>query len=173
MSEMDIDKVAQRAAKRKNNKIAKRYPLFADQFATTPEAEKERILRQRARAEVAIHQSKERSWEKWKEGIRLREIARRLLSDDAFKEQDSLWQRFHKYRVPEYDGHILADFWFNALKGTDWAIENCPNRNRHNDPDWWRPRFHNVYQKFVETTECPTCGMKKPVEVGDEQVCHA
>ena len=173
MSEMDIDKVAQRAAKRKNNKIAKRYPLFAEQFATTTEQEKERIIRQRARAEVASRRLKESSCVKWKQGVLLREIARRLLTAETFKEHDSIWEKFHKDRVPEYDGHILANFWFNALKGTDWAAENCPNKNRHNDPDWWRPYFHNVYQKFMETTECPTCGMKKPVEIENERVCNS
>jgi len=39
MAKLTIEQIAQRAAKKKNKKIAQRYPMFADVFATTPEAE--------------------------------------------------------------------------------------------------------------------------------------
>lgn len=168
---MEIEKVAARAAKRKNNKIAKRYPLFADQFAVTAEAEKERILRQRERAEVWKGRMAERSRKKWDEGLRMREAARQELGEEAFQRREELWMRWFGNAEPRYDGYRLVDFWWQALRGTAWAAENCPNKEKHGDPKWWEPHFNFLLGRYVETTECPTCGLERPKDL-EEAKCR-
>ena len=168
---MEIEKVAARAAKRKNNKMAKRYPLFAELFATTAETEKERILRQRERAEIWKNKMAELSRKKWKEGLWLKEIARENIPEHIFRKQEEFWEKTFENCDAEHDGHRLADYWWTALKGTKWAEENCPNNGRHSDPSWWKPYFNFLLEKYVETMECPTCGMERPKDL-EETKCR-
>lgn len=158
---MDLDKLAQRAAKRKNNKIQKKYPLFANVFSTTPEEEKKRILRQREQAENHIEEMRKNSLKAWKRGEELKKIAQETLDLSVFQERENFWNRVYKNRVPEYDGADLADFWWSALKGTPYAFEHCPNKQRHTDPRWWGPQWNYLLETFVETEVCPTCHIPK------------
>jgi len=145
---MELDKLARIRAKQRNNKIAKKYPLFADQFATTVEKEKERIACQHAQAEKWIEKERKISMSDWERGMKLREVARQLLSEEKFAERERSWQRWFDYAKPEYDGHKLVTHWWNALRGTEYAFENCPHKDRHYDPEWWRPREHLSYSSI-------------------------
>lgn len=147
---MDIEKLAERAAKRKNKKIAERYPLFADQFATTPEAEKQRILRQYAEAELYLDKLKRLSLEAWQRGEKYRDVAMTILPHDEFERIEQKWHRLFGNRVPEWDGAYYSDFWWHALYGTNWAFENCPHKMHHDRPELW----------VADKDRCPTCGFK-------------
>jgi len=157
---MDINKIAERAAKRKNKKIAERYPLFPDHFATTAEAEKARILRQRIEADEWLAKLKRLSLEAWERGKQYREVAKRLLPRDEFERLDQKWSRLFGNRDPEWDGALLSDFWFEAIYGTEWAFEHCPNKRWHNNPVWYLPRWNFLLGRWIKTECCPTCGYK-------------
>lgn len=160
---VDIDKLAEMAARKKNRKIAERYPMFAEQFATTPEAEKERIILQREQAEKHLEALRKSDVEAWERGMMYRSVAREILPAEEWERHEKIWERWHPDATPEYNGCHLADFWWGALFGSEYAFEHCPNREMHDDPSWCRqPHWNYMANEFVETTECPTCGMKRP-----------
>jgi len=162
MGKMTIEQIAQRAAKKKNRKIAERYPMFADVFATTPTAEKERIEKQHWQAERWIVWMRENSRRMWRKGMALKEVARDVLAEDEWNARERLWKRWHEDATDIYDGDHLTDFWWQSLKGTEWAFTHCPNADKHSLEDWWQPHWDFLRNDFVETVECPTCGMQTP-----------
>lgn len=158
---MDIEKLAQVRAKQKNRKIKDKYPLFADQFAISVEQEKQRILRQREAADKHLEEMRCKSREAWQRGLEYREVAKQILPLDVFENRERAWRKLKPTDDPDHDGYDLADWWFSALNGTDYAREHCPNSHHHNNPIWWRPRWNYLLGKYVEIDRCPTCGCKK------------
>jgi len=156
---LTLEQCASRAAKRKNNKLERTLPLLAEQWATTPEAEMERIVRQRTAAQEHLKRMAEANVEQWHVGEQRRQIAAEILPAETWQHWASLWERTYPYAKPESDGYHLADWWWEALRGTSWAFENCPNLLRHCDPTWWQPHWHFLLEQFVDTVECPACGM--------------
>ena len=159
---LTLQQCGQRAATRKNNRLKRTLPLLADQWATTPAAEVERIIRQRAAAAAHLARLAEADRAQWCKGEELRVIAAEILPPEKWQYHADLWEKFHPRAKPEIHGAHLADWWWQALKGTSWAFEHCPNQARHSNPAWWKPRWHFLYESFVETLACPTCGMPRP-----------
>jgi len=159
---LTLQQHGQRAATRKNNRLKRDYPLLADQWATTPAAEMARITRQRAAAAAHLARLAEADCVQWREGEELRAIAERILPPEKWQHYANLWERTYLYAKPDTHGAHLADWWWQALKGTSWAFEHCPHQTRHSDPAWWKPRWHFLYESFVEMLACPTCGMARP-----------
>ena len=156
---LTLEQCARRAATRKNNKLKKTLPLLAEQWATTPEVEAERIVRQRAAAQEHLARLAQFTAEQRRIGEQRRLIAAKILAPEKWQHHADLWKRTHPYASPETHGFHLADWWWQALKGTAWAFAQCPNQARHSDPTWWEPHWHFLLEKFVDTVECPTCGM--------------
>jgi hypothetical protein len=113
---LTLDQRARRAATRKNNQIAGRYPLFADEFATTVEAERERILRQEAQGKRVIERLAQLGLAQWEKGQEMRRIAQQLLPADVFAAKDAHFQQWHGHKLPEWAGGFLADLWWCALR---------------------------------------------------------
>jgi hypothetical protein len=158
---LTLEQCARRAATRRNNKLKNKLPLLAEQWATTPEVEAERVVRQRAAAQEHLARLAQSDAEEWHIGEQRRLIAAKILAPEKWQHHADLWERTHPYAKPETHGFHLADWWWQALKGTSWAFQHCPNRTRHGDPTWWEPHWHFLLEQFVDTVECPTCGMPR------------
>jgi hypothetical protein len=158
---MDIETRAKRAAKRRNKKIAQRFPLFADQFATNPGAEKIRLEKLEVDVKAHFQRQDDSGRSRWLEGLKLRDIARQLLPDELWKSKENTWNRWHGNAKPEHDGHRIFDYWWQTLKGTSFAFQNCPHAARHGDPVWWEPRWNFLERDWVETGACPSCGLPR------------
>lgn len=161
---LTIDQLAKRSATKKNNRLRKKYPLLADQFAVTVEQEKERILKQRESAHKKFDDDTKKSIAMWNDGLKLREIAKKLLPREKFAERERVWQRWYGNRVPEHDGHRLKDFWWTSLHGTEYAFDHCPYKDRHSDPEWWIG-YHVTFLARAEFAHCPTCGMPREIDL--------
>jgi len=156
---LTLEQCARRAATRRNNQLKKTLPLLAEQWATTPEMEAERIAYQRAAAQDHLARMAEADRAQWHVGEERRAIAAEILAPEKWQFHEELWKRTYLYAKPETHGFDLANWWWQALKGTTWAFEHCPNQARHGDPTWWQPHWHFLREQFVDTIECPTCGM--------------
>jgi hypothetical protein len=113
---LTLDQRARRAATRKNNQIARRYPLFAAEFATTAEAERERILRQQEQGRRVIERLAQHGLAQWEKGQEMRRIAQQLVPADVFAAKDAHFQQWHGHKPPEQSGGNLADIWWCALR---------------------------------------------------------
>ena len=157
---MTLDQVARRATTRRNNYVARRWPLFADQFATTVDEQIQRIVRQRDNAERGARELRRTEAVNWRLGQARRAVAFEIVPDKA-RDAERLWQKFNPAATAEHDGTKLAAWWWHVLRGTGWAAEHCPNRERHSEAAWYAPRWHFLRGRFIEQTHCPTCGKKK------------
>ena len=147
---LTLDQRAQRAANRKNNRIAKRYPLFADEFATTVDAERERILRQQARARRTLEHLAELGLAAWEEGQQRRQVALVCSPADVVAERDATFQSIYGARPREQAGSSLADFWWQVLRNhasADIRQAHCPHADHHHDLRYW------------PNSPCPACGI--------------
>lgn len=158
---MDIETHAKRAAKRRNKKIAQRFPLFAEQFATNADAEKIRLEKLDKEVKAHFERQNKSGRSKWEQGLELRDIARQILPGDFWQSKENTWNRWYGNAKPEHDGHRLLDYWWQTLKGTQFAFQNCPNEKRHSDTVWWEPRWNFLQRDFVETDACPSCGLPR------------
>lgn len=158
---LTLQQCAQRAATRKNNRLKRDFPLLAEQWLTTPEAEAVRIAKQRSAAQEHLARLAQADIEQWRLGEEWRELALTLLPAEKWQFHTRLWEKTFPHAQPETHGSHLADWWWQALKGTTWAFEHCPNQARHGDPTWWEPHWHFLHERFVDTVECPTCGMPR------------
>ena len=113
---LTLDQRARRAATRKNNQIARRYPLFADEFATTVEAERERILRQQEQGKRVIERLAQLGLAQWEKGQEMRRVAQQCVPADVFAAKDAHFQRWHGHKLPEWAGGFLADLWWCTLR---------------------------------------------------------
>ena len=113
---LTLDQRARRAATRKNNQIAARYPLFADEFATTVDAERERILRQQEQGRRVIERLAQLGRAQWDKGQEMRRVAQELVPADVFAAKDAHFQRWHSHKPPEQAGGNLADIWWCVLR---------------------------------------------------------
>ncbi len=151
MSDLSLEIRAERAARRRNKKIAARFPLFADQFAVTPESQAERLVKQDASNVIYSERLKASVLRKWEEAQEYKEIARQFLSEDLFTNYEARYQRIYgsrgEYSKPEHVGHFAADWWWCALRDHDvsWCWEHCGNESYHSR-DWYRLEGR-----------CPTC----------------
>lgn len=112
---LTLDQRAQRATTRKNKLIAKRYPLFADEFATTVDAERERILRQEEQGKQLIERLAQLGLAQWEKGQEMRRVAQELVPADMFAAKDAHFQRWHGHKLREWAGGYLADLWWCVL----------------------------------------------------------
>lgn len=157
-----LQRAARSAATRRNNKLQRDLPLLADLWATTPEAEAERITRQRIAAQECFARLAAAEVERWGVGMERREIARTVLSAERWQDYDKLFHKIFPYAKPETDGARLADWWWYILKGTPYAFGHCPHRELHYDESWWESHWDFLLGQFVDTVICPTCGMPRP-----------
>ncbi len=156
---LTIEQLAERSAKKKNRHLKEECPLFADQFATTPEQEAERIKRQQADSQQHIAKINEASREAYERGMKYRQAAYKLLGRKLWAERERAWlKRFPSGTIAEERGFDLADHWWCALKGTDYARENCPLCQQRNYQH--SLRFNYLTQQWEHVTHCPTCGAK-------------
>lgn len=133
----EFDQRVTRAVKRRNRKIAARYPMFADQFATTPEAERDRLASifaesQRSAAEHA------RFWEEmWAEGEELRGIVAAAVDEGTLKALDDRYQRALGH-ITVGQGTFYADYWWHQVReyAPEWAQKHCPNKKYHKARVW-------------------------------------
>jgi hypothetical protein len=147
---LTLDQRAQRAAKRRNRQIAARYPLFADEFATTVDAERQRILRQQEQGKRVIERLAELNLAAWTEGQQLRQVALTCVPADVFAERDATFQKIHGHRPREQIGSNFADFWWQVLRNhapADIKQACCPHAGHHHDLRYW------------SNSPCPACGM--------------
>ena len=159
------EQIAARAAARKNRKLKEECPLFWEHFATTADQELQRVKRQHAEAEQHAQRMRERSREAYARGIEYREVARALLSEEAYARAERIWLRRFPDPDPDRQGWDLADHWWGALKGTEYARERCPNAHMHKKG--WPPQYNHLLQRFVPVTRCPTCGCNLASENSD------
>ena len=153
---MSDEQIAARAAARKNRKLKEECPLFWEHFATTEDQELQRVKRQHAEAEQHAQHMRERSREAYARGLEYREVARSILSEEVYARAERIWLRRFPEPDPDTQGWDLADHWWGALKGTEYAREHCPNAHKHKEG--WPPQYNHLLQRFVPTTRCPTCG---------------
>jgi hypothetical protein len=146
---LTLDQRARRAATRKNNQVAQRYPLFPEHFATTVEAEKERLIRQEQQAIAYLERLRRGGLAAWEKGQGLRQVALDLLPAEVVAERDAHFQRWHGHRPQHEVGHYLTDLWWRALRdhAPHWTSQRCPNAYFH-PLTWW-----------ARDQPCPTCHM--------------
>ena len=161
---LTVEQRARRAVTRRNNKIAERYPLFAEQFATTYDDELARLRAQDTANKVYFAKMQVAEAQAWARGARRRRVAKRLLPREQFIELDAkFWHTYPLAREKaQWFGAKFADWWWQALRGTPWAFEHCPNARYHNQPGWWMPRYNYLHKVFVTPIRCPTCGIPRP-----------
>jgi len=130
---LTLEQRARRAATRRNNKIRKRYPLFAEHFATTPEREAERLRRQDEAIDRYFTRLRAGRQAAYERGLWLRETARELLPADVWQERDAVYQSIYGHRPHDLQGHELSDWWWCLLRdyASDWAHAHCPIRHQH------------------------------------------
>ncbi len=160
---LTLEQRAQRAAARKNNRIARRYPLFARQLSTTPAIEAARLRRNDAWYASVVARRGQQEAMFWARGTRLREVARHLCAVHFAACDARFWRMYPGARRHAWQyGHRWADWWWQLLKGSQWAFDHCPHAALHQQAWWWRPHYNFASGALVETTHCPTCGMPRP-----------
>jgi len=151
MAKLSDAQLAKRAATKRNNRLRKSMPLFADllieggamaNWLTSPEEQGERIRRQ--------HEEFKKIWAKWEEDekeFRLRGDERRViiaLHVDA-ETLAGLDQHYRKI-LGQYGPEYWADYWWGMLVQyvPQIAHKRCPNMNLHSEFSRWHE-------------SCPTC----------------
>ena len=161
---MQIEERAKRATKRKNKKIAKRYPLFAEQFAVTVESQLTRLEKQETDNDKYFENMLNQERAKYGRAMKMREHFEANVSPEIFAEYDARAQRIYgnrgKYSQPEYSGAFYLDWWWARMVEfvPSYAQEHCPNNN-----------FHEL-EMYQAKGECPTCKKrltKRAPDAGD------
>ncbi len=152
MTELTLEVRAARAARRRNKKIAARYPLLAEQLAVTVESQVERLKAQDAANEdffIRLSEGNERAWER--AAIR-KAVAMQIFTPQLFAEYELRFDRIYGRYLRKDTGDSAADWWWCALRDNNvpWCWDHCPNEALHNN------RYHR------EKGYCPTC--RKPLE---------
>jgi hypothetical protein len=124
--------------------------LFADEFATTVDAERQRILRQQEQGKRVIERLAELGLAAWAEGQQRRQVALACVPADVFAERDATFQSIYGDKPHEQAGAPLADFWWHVLRnhapaGIKQAC--CPHADHHHDLRHW------------PNSPCPACGV--------------
>ena len=167
MKKLSKEKLAHRAAARRNNTLRKSMPLFASlltedgpmaDWLTTPEEQNERIQRQRIEFEVywarlgaSDHDFKDR-------GDEYREILERYVSPELLT---SLYAHYVKILF-HHNPAFWADYWWGKLVeyAPQIAQARCPNKHSHDEYSRWNDH-------------CPTCGKSlNYVPFGKEEDCR-
>jgi hypothetical protein len=164
---LSIAQRAERAARKRNKKIAQEYPLFAGQFDVTVESQVERLEKQEIDNEKFFKRIHELNERQYREGLVYRDVASMELSPEKFAEYETRYQRIFGNRSIDAQGEWLVDWWHCALRdnGSSWLQNNCPRSEMH---EW------EVYQR---EGRCPSCGRHltplAPDKSGDSPVQSA
>jgi hypothetical protein len=129
---------AKRATSRRNNEIARRYPLFATQFAETVEQNLDRIRQQDVVIQAYFKRLEEEGIEAYCRGELRRAVVAARVSVDVLDDMDNTFRRHHPNRSQSDIGAYYADYWWHKVKVFDpeWAVNNCPNNCYHGLPKW-------------------------------------
>jgi hypothetical protein len=161
---LNIEQRAKRAAARKNNKLKKSHPLFAEQFAVTVESQIVRLEKQEADNDKYFENMLNKEREKYERAMKMREVFKANVSAEIFAEQDARAYRIYgkrgKYSQPEYSGAFYLDWWYSRMVEfvPSYAQANCPNAS-----------FHEL-EMYQAEGQCPTCKTrltKRAADVGD------
>ena len=161
---LNIEQRAKRATARKNKRIAKAYPLFAEQFAVTVEIQIVKLERQEANNDRYFENMLNQERAKYERAMQMREIFKANVLPEIFAEHDARAKRIYgnrgKYSQPEYSGAFYLDWWWARMVEhvPSYAQENCPNNN-----------FHEL-EMYQAKGECPTCKKrltKRAPDAGD------
>lgn len=161
---LNIEQRAKRAAARKNNKLAKAYPLFAEQFAVTVESQVERLQKTDLSIDAFFEHLRNIERELYALAMERREICKAFMPADKFSEHDARAYRIFgtrgKLLLPEYAGSVYADWWWQAIRDyvPQYAQTHCPNSQFH---EW------KVYQAEGKCPTCKTRLTKRAPDVGD------
>jgi hypothetical protein len=161
---LNIQQRAKRAAARKNNKLAKSYPLFAEQFAVTTESQIVKLEKQEVDNDKYFENMLNKERERYERAMKMREVFKANVSAEIFAEQDARAQRIYgnrgKYSQPEYSGAFYAAWWWQCIREfvPSYAQANCPNSQFH---EW------EIYQAKGECPTCKTRLTKHAPNVGD------
>jgi hypothetical protein len=109
---MTIDQRAARATKMRNKITAEKFPLFADDFATTPDAERMRIMDCIAQQEVQIAQLDAFGDRMLVEGEAWRQLARTLMDEASWSDYDAHFRRVITFQDPTY----FCDWWHRKCR---------------------------------------------------------
>ena len=164
---LTLEERARRNAKRLNNKEKKRHPLFADQFATTPEQQAVRLADLDKKTTANLSQEEDRNRKQWEKGDLRRAELVQLITPEQLAECDTKWNRafgptgLSPHVWGGYGSEYWLNHWWQCAKqyAPAWAQEHCLNIQFH---DW------ALYQK---EGKCPTCykplvytGLPEPVQ---------
>ncbi len=143
MTVQTIDR-AERAAKRRNKKIAQRYPLFAEQFATTVEAERKRLAEWQKEIDLSDRRRLEFNGAMRQRGDEWRLVVAGVVSAEEIATLDEKYER----AFGRYDASYYPEFWWQQVKqhAPSYAHAHCPNL-RYHDVRYWGSDGH-----------CCTCG---------------
>ena len=151
MAKLSDAQLAKRAATKRNNRLRKSMPLFADllieggamaNWLTSPEEQGERIRRQ--------HEEFKKIWAKWEEDekdFRLRGNERRaIIAIHVDAETLAGLDQFYIKILGQYGPEYWADYWWGMLVQyvPHIAHKRCPNMN-----------LHSGFSRRHEC--CPTC----------------
>ena len=151
MAKLSDAQLAKRAATKRNNRLRKSMPLFADllieggamaNWLTSPEEQGERIRRQ--------HEEFKKIWAKWEEDekdFRLRGNERRaIIAIHVDAETLAGLDQHYTKILGQYGPEYWADYWWGMLVQyvPQIAHKRCPNMN-----------LHSKFSRWHEC--CPTC----------------
>lgn len=147
---MDLDQRARRVTKRRNNQLARRFPLFATLFAESVEENRERLLCQEQENQVYFERLRQKSLHAYQRGEEHRQVVMQVLSDSELDELDRQLRSWHNLDA-EVNGEFYADFWWMQVcrRVPEYAHAHCPNERYHSLPGWCGSIGH-----------CLTCGKK-------------
>jgi hypothetical protein len=147
MPSLTLTQRAQRAAKKRNRKIARACPLFAEQFAVTVESQVERLQQQEVAAANYLERLRQFDREKAAYALILRGVVAAHVTVEELAALDARLQRIHGghglYSEAEHMGARWADFWWQIVRdlSPDYAQAHCPNT-----------KYHETW-----AGQCPTC----------------
>jgi hypothetical protein len=151
MAKLSDAQLAKRAATKRNNRLRKSMPLFADllieggamaNWLTSPEEQGKRIRRQ--------HEEFKKIWAKWEEDekdFRLRGNERRAIIAIHVDAETLAGLDQHYIKIlGQYGPEYWADYWGRMLVQyvPQIAHKRCPNMNLHSEFSRWHE-------------SCPTC----------------
>ncbi len=115
MGSLTLEQRVKRAVTRHNNKVAEKYPLFANQFATNEKEQTERINKLDKFNEQYFHNLNLFEQASWQMGGLFREMAQELLKPEEFTVID---QKFIKIFADFKSdaGVYFADHWHTAIR---------------------------------------------------------
>ena len=96
----------------RNRITSEKYPLFSDEFATTPDAEKERIIECAAQQEVQIAQIEAFNERMRVEGEAWKSRARTVMNEAEWIEHDEHFRRVITFQ----DATYFCDWWHRKCR---------------------------------------------------------